>query len=123
MRIDMALRVMAIVCALLAAGTAYAQTDYEKLTRAYVDAFRVLGRAKECRVDFDAEPYFREVARRHGENGELARVARLAFAAGAGESRLPPELEPVLPAPMPCDVIPYMKGMRLPELPASLKAP
>jgi hypothetical protein len=29
----------------------------------------------------------------------------------------------VLPAPMPCDVVLYMKDMRLPELPATLVSP
>ena len=31
---------------------------------------------------------------------------------------LPLELDPAPPAPMPCDVIVYMKDMRLPEVPA-----
>ena len=40
--------------------------------------------------------------------------ALLASPAGA-------ELEPVLAAPMPCDVVFYMKELRLPELPVSLR--
>jgi len=30
------------------------------------------------------------------------------------------EVDPTPPAPMPCDVVVYMRDMRLPELPASL---
>jgi hypothetical protein len=62
----------------------------------------------------------REVAQRHGEGSEAVKAADLGFAAGAENRRLGPELEPVLPAPMPCDVVFYMKDMQLPELPASL---
>src|SRR5262249_30301942 len=110
-----------VILCLAFTPVAWAQnaSDYQQLIRGYVDAFRVIGRAKACRVELDPAPFFREVARRHGENSEPMRVAQLAFAAGAGEQRLPRELEPVLPAPMPCDVVPYMKGMRLPDLPAS----
>ena len=88
--------------------------------RGYVDTFRILGRFKICRLDFDSEPYFREVARRHGENSEETRVARLAYAAGAENLMLSREIDPTLPAPMPCDVVVYMRGMSLPELPPSL---
>jgi hypothetical protein len=62
----------------------------------------------------------REVARRHGEGSEAVKVADLGYASGAEGRRLNAELEPVLLAPMPCDVVFYMKDMRLPELPASL---
>lgn len=97
------------------AQAASAQADEQKLMRAYVDTFRILGRAKACRVDIDPEPYFQEVARRHGDKSEALQVARLGYAAGAEDRRLSAELEPVLPAPMPCDVVPYMRGMRLPD--------
>ena len=99
------------------------RVDYERLMRGYVDAFRILGRAKACRLDFDPGPYVREVARRHGRNSEAVEVAGLGFDAGAENRALSRELEPVLPAPMPCDVVVYMKEMRLPELPASLVLP
>jgi hypothetical protein len=96
------------------------RADYRKLLKSYVDSFRILGRSKICRLDFDAEPMFREVARRHGEKSEPAAIARLAYAAGAENLMLDRELDPAPPAPMPCDVMVYMRGMRLPELPASL---
>jgi hypothetical protein len=125
-----------LLCLLLAAAPAWAQiarpvegmseqqrADYRKLMRGYVDAFRILGRAKACRLDFDAAPLRLEVARRHGENSEAVAVADLGFAAGAENQRLAPELDPFLPAPMPCDVVLYMREMRLPELPASLVLP
>lgn len=86
--------------------------------RAYVDTFRVLGRAKACRVELDPVPYFQEVARRHGENSELMTMARLGYASGAEDRILDLAIDPKPPAPMPCDVIPYMKGMRLPDLPS-----
>jgi hypothetical protein len=47
-------------------------------------------------------------------------VAALGYAAGAENAIIARELEPVPAAPMPCDVVPYMKEMRLPEMPASL---
>src|SRR5262245_34716223 len=95
------MRILVALCCLLALP-AFAQksAEYEKLMRAYVDAFRVLGRAKACRVELDPAPYFSEVARRHGGTSEPVAVAQLAFAAGAEDRRLPAELEPVLPAPM-----------------------
>ena len=129
-------RTRVFLCLLLAATPAWAQkarpvegmseqqrADYRKLMRGYVDAFRILGRAKACRLDFDAAPLRREVARRHGEESEAVAVADLGFAAGAENQRLAPELDPLLPAPMPCDVVVYMREMRLPELPASLVLP
>ena len=97
------------------------QADYAKLMRGYVDTFRILGRSKACRLDFDPARYLREVARRHGEKSEAMRVADLGYAAGAEDRRLGAELEPKPAAPMPCDVVFYMRDMRLPELPASLK--
>ena len=125
----------AALCLLLAAAPAWAQkarpvegmseqqrADYRKLMLAYVDAFRILGRAKACRLDFDAAPLRSEVARRHGEKSEAVAIADLGFAAGAENQRLAPELD-ALPAPMPCDVVVYMREMRLPELPASLVLP
>ena len=96
------------------------RVDYRRLLSSYISTFRILGRSRICRLDFDAEPMFREVARRHGEKSEPAAVARLAYAAGAENLMLDRELDPAPPAPMPCDVMIYMKGMRLPELPASL---
>jgi hypothetical protein len=99
------------------------RADYRKLMLGYVDTFRTLGRFKACRLDFDAAPLLREVARRHGEKSEAVAVADLGFAAGAENRALSRELEPVLPAPMPCDVVFYMREMRLPELPASLALP
>ena len=99
------------------------RADYKRLMRGYVDTFRILGRARACRLDFDAAPLLREVARRHGEKSEALAVASLGFAAGAENRALSRELEPVLPAPMPCDVVFYMREMPLPELPASLVSP
>ena len=98
------------------------RADYRKLLRAYLDTFRVLGRSKICGLDFDAGPFFREVALRHGENSEPARIAGLAYTAGAENLTLSQDVDPTPPAPMPCDVMVYMRGMRLPELPASLVA-
>jgi hypothetical protein len=99
------------------------RADYDKLMRGYVDTFRILGRAKACRLDFDPAPLLREIARRHGEKSHAVVVADLGFAAGAENRPLGRELEPVLPAPMPCDVVFYMREMPLPELPASLRLP
>jgi len=96
------------------------RADYRKLMRAYLDTFRVLGRSRLCGLNFESEPFFREVARRHGEKSEPVRVAGLAFAAGAENLVLDREIDPAPPAPMPCDVVQYMRDMRLPELPASL---
>ena len=97
------------------------RADYRKLTRAYLDTFRVLGRSKICGLNFDAEPLFRELARRHGENSEEVRIAGLAYTAGAENLMLSHEIDPTPPAPMPCDVMVYMRGMRLPDLPPSLR--
>lgn len=98
------------------------RADYRKLLRAYLETFRVLGRSKVCGLNFEAGPFFREVALRHGEDSEPARIARLAYTASAENLLLSPEVDPAPPAPMPCDVVQYMRGMRLPELPASLVA-
>jgi len=107
--------------ALPAEGLSDAQrVDYRKLMRAYLDTFRVLGRSRLCGYNFEAEPFFREVARRHGEKSEPVTIAGLAFAAGAENLVLSREVDPTPPAPMPCDVVQYMRDMRLPELPASL---
>ena len=96
------------------------RTDYLALMRGYAETFRILGRAKLCRLDFDAEPYWREVARRHGENSEALAVAALGYAAGAENAPLSRELA-APSAPMPCDVVQYLREMRLPEVPASLE--
>lgn len=96
------------------------RADYRKLLRGYLETFRVLGRSKLCGLNFEAEPFFREVARRHGEKSEPARIAALGFAAGAENLVIGREVDPTPPAPMPCDVVVYMRDMRLPELPASL---
>ncbi len=118
MRMLLALALVLATPAWGQAGMSDAQrADYGKLMRAYVSTFRMLGRAKACRLDFDAGPYLREVARRHGENSEAVRMARLSFAAGAEEG---PEIDQAPPAPVPCDVVALARDMRLPELPASL---
>ena len=96
------------------------RADHRKLMRGYLDTFRVLGRSKICGLDFDPEPLFRELARRHGENSEEMRIAGLAYTAGAENLMLSHEIDPTPPAPMPCDVMVYMRGMRLPDLPPSL---
>jgi len=98
------------------------RADYQRLTRSYVDTFRILGRAKACGQSIERfEPFVSEIARRHGEKSELIALAALGFAAGAENRPLGPELEgPATPVPMPCDVIVYMKDLRLPDLPASL---
>jgi hypothetical protein len=96
------------------------RADYRKLVRSYIDTFRIMGRSKICRLNFDADPMFRELAHRHGEQSEPVAVARLAYTSGAENLLLDEKLYPAPPSPMPCDVMVYMKGMRLPELPASL---
>jgi len=98
------------------------RADYRQLMRAYLDTFRILGRSRICGLNFEAGPFFREVALRHGEGSEPARIAALAYEAAA-QNRLGPEIDPTPPAPMPCDVMVYMRGMRLPDLPASLVQP
>ena len=98
------------------------RADYQKLMRGYVDTFRILGRARACRLNYDPAPLLLQVAQRHGEKSDALKVAGLGFDAGAENRAIGPELEPVLPAPMPCDVVFYMRDMRLPEIPASLLA-
>lgn len=101
-------------------GPAFAQDDYQKLVRGYLNTFRLLGKSQLCGLNFDTEPFFREVARRHGEGSEPVRIAHLAFTAGAENVVLPQAIDPAPPAPMPCDVVALMRsGMTLPELPAS----
>jgi len=72
--------------------------------RGYVDAFRILGRAKACRLDFR---WLRLCGARSREGtGRRARrfaVADLGFAAGAENQRLARIWTRCLPAPMPCD--------------------
>jgi hypothetical protein len=100
---------------------AFAQDDYQKLMRGYVHTFRLLGKSQLCGLNFETEPFFREVAARHGADSEPLRVARLAFTAGAENLMLPLSIDPAPPAPMPCDVVALMRGgMTLPELPKSL---
>ena len=97
------------------------RADYRKLVGQYRDFFRLLGKSKLCGLGFETEPFFREVAERHGEGSESARIAGLAFTAGAENVLLPQAIDPAPPAPMPCDVVALMRGgMRLPELPPSL---
>jgi len=96
------------------------RADYRKLMRGYVDTFRVLGRFKVCRLEFDVEPFFREVAARHGEGSEAMKVARLGYAATTENLVLSQDVDPTPPAPIPCDVMVHMRGMQLPAVPASL---
>ncbi|HWI35953.1 MAG TPA: hypothetical protein VNU64_05825 [Burkholderiales bacterium] len=97
------------------------RADYRKLLGQYRDFFRLLGKSKLCGLGFETQPFFREVAERHGERSEPARIAGLAFTAGAENVLLPQAIDPAPPAPMPCDVVGLMRGgMRLPELPPSL---
>lgn len=96
------------------------RADYRKLVRSYIDTFRIMGRSRICRLDFDAAPLFGELARRHGEQSEPVAMARLAYASGAENLLLDEKLYPAPPSPMPCDVMVHMKGMGLPPLPASL---
>lgn len=97
------------------------RADYGKLVGQYRDFFRLLGKSKLCRLGFETEPFFREVAERHGVDSEPARIANMAFTAGAENVVLPHAIDPAPPAPMPCDVVALMRGgMRLPDLPASL---
>jgi hypothetical protein len=96
------------------------RADYRKLMRGYLDTFRILGRAKRCGLGFDADPFFRELALRHGARSEVLRVAAISYKASAENLTLSPEVDPAPPAPMPCDVVALMGDMRLPELPASL---
>src|SRR5262245_48914540 len=96
------------------------RAEYRKLLRSYIDTFRIAGRSRIGRLDFDAGPLFREVERRHGGESELLAVARLAYASGAENLLLDEKLYPSAPPPMPCDVMVHMQGMGLPPLPASL---
>ena len=112
----------ALLLILLAmAAPAFAQDDYQKLMRGYVHTFRLLGKSQLCGLGFEIEPFFREVAARHGADSEPVRIARLAFTAGAENLVLPQAIDPAPPAPMPCDVVALMRGgMTLPDVPASL---
>ena len=96
------------------------RADHRKLIRAYLDTFRILGRARLCGLAFDADPFFRELALRHGEKSEELRVAAISYKASAENLTVSPEFDPAPPAPMPCDVVALMSDMRLPALPASL---
>src|SRR4051812_50003301 len=77
---------------------AFAQDDYQKLMRGYVHTFRLLGKSQLCGLNFETEPFFREVAARHGADSEPVRVARLAFTAGGGDTFGPPSFAPAPPA-------------------------
>lgn len=96
------------------------QAEYRQLLRGYIDAFRIFGRSRICRLDFEADTHFREVARRHGAGSEADRIARLAFDSGAQNLQMDESLYPKPPAPMPCDVMVYLRGLGIPPLPASL---
>jgi hypothetical protein len=96
------------------------RADHRKLMRGYLDTFRILGRAKLCGLGFDADPFFRELALRHGEKSEELRVAAISYKASAENLTITPQVDRAPPAPMPCDVVALMGDMRLPELPASL---
>lgn len=97
------------------------RADYRRLVGQYRDLFRLLGKSKLCGLGFETEPFFREIAERHGEASEPVRIAGLAFTAGAENVVLPQAIDPAPPAPMPCDVVALMRGgMRLPDVPASL---
>jgi hypothetical protein len=100
--------------------SAVQRTEYQKLLRGYIDAFRILGWSTRCPMKFDADPHFRELAYRHGEKSEPMTIARLAYTSGTDHVLLDRTLDPKPPAPMPCDVMVHMKGMGLPPLPASL---
>ena len=107
------------LAATVPAGAQDRSADEQKLMRGYVHTFRLLGKSQLCGLGFETEPFFREVAARHGADSEPARVARLAFTAGAENVVLPFAIDPAPPAPMPCDVVALMRGgMTLPELPA-----
>ena len=103
---------LAVLALALPASAQDRAADYQQLMRAYQDAFRVLGRSRVCGLNFDVEPHFREVAKRHGEGSEPVRIAGLAYQEA---------VQDLVVAPMPCDVVIYMRGMRLPEMPASLR--
>ena len=97
------------------------RADYRKLMFGYRDTFRVLGRSTVCRLDFDAEPFFREVESRHGEGSEPVLIARMSYASGAQNVLLSRDLDPTPPAPIPCDLLQYLRSVRLPEVPPSLR--
>ena len=92
------------------------RADYARLMRSYLETFRVLGRSRACGLNFDAEPHFRELARRHGADSEPVRIAGLAYKAAAENLMLSRDIDPTPPAPMPCDVVVYMRDLRLPDL-------
>ena len=94
------------------------RAEYRKLMRGYVATFRHLGRSQQCGLNFESESFFREVARRHGEDSEAMRIARLSFEAAAENRVLDRAIDPAPPAPMPCDVVALMRGgVTLPEAP------
>src|ERR1043165_8579419 len=74
-------------------GMSVAQrADHRKLMRGYLDTFRILGRAKLCGLEFDADPFFRELALRHGENSEELRVAAISYKASAENLTVSPQI-------------------------------
>lgn len=99
------------------------RADYRRLIRSYLETFRILGWSTRCAMKFDAAPHFQELAYRHGEKGEPMEIARMAYKAGAEHVLLDHAMDPKPPAPIPCDVMVYLKGMGLPPLPASLVQP
>ena len=96
------------------------RAEYRQLLRGYIDAFRIFGRSRICKLDFEADAHFREVARRHGEDSEAVRIVRLAYTSGAENLLMDEAIYPKPPSPMPCDVMVYMRGLGIPPLPASL---
>src|SRR4051812_2241238 len=76
------------------------RADYKNLMRGYLDTFRTLGRFKVCRQEFDVAPFFREVARRHGEASEAMKFAGLGYAATTENLVLSQDVTPTLPAPI-----------------------
>jgi hypothetical protein len=109
-----------------AAATSTRQSDETQLYVGYVEAFRVLGRARACQQPV-AEPrlkeFLNEITVRHGDNSPMLTAAMLGFVAG-NENRLAgnEKDQSVAPTPVPCDAIARQMGdLRLPDVPASLR--
>ena len=106
-----------------AEGLTQAQSaDYQQLAVAYMETFRVLGRAKACNhPDADArmQTLLKEMEQRHGGNDNILMTAVLGFAAGNENRRIDDKQEP--PPPVPCEMnATQMANVRLPDIPASL---
>ena len=97
------------------------RADYRKLMFGYRDTFRVLGRAKVCGFSANPQPFFAEVANRHGRGSEPDLIAQMSYASGAQNVMLDRDLDPTPPPPIPCDVLQYMRDIRLPDVPPSLQ--